>query len=455
MAEEAPEGADPQPRIGLRTATALIVGSAIGSGIFLLPSQIAQQVPAPGLVLSVWVVGGLLSLFGALTFAEMGAMYPRAGGQYVFLREAYGNGAGFTFGWFNFWVNITGTIAAVAYACAIYLGVFWSFDPFQTKLVAIGVIWFLTLVNWFGVRHGGVVGDLSTIAKVAAILGLVVLGFWLGDGTGQVLTPLLPADVAGGALAVGFGLAMVSVLFAYDGWASVTFVAHEIRDPQRTIPRAALLGTLIVMATYLLANAVYLHVLPLAAVAASERLAFDVAATLFAGPGSVRAGKFLAAAVVLSTFGAANAWILQGPRIYYAMAKDKLFYRGFASLHPKNDTPDFGLLVQAQWASLLVLTGTFESLVVFVTVGLWMFYGLTGAAVFVLRRKRPDAPRPYRTLGYPVVPILFVAASIFVVVNAVVFDTASSIWGVVLALSGVPVYLLVRRHSRARARGAA
>lgn len=433
-----------KPTLGLLTATTLIVGSAIGSGIFLLPSYIAQQAPAPGLVLLVWVVCGLLSLFGALTFAEMGAMYPRAGGQYVFLREAFGDGAGFLFGWFTFWVNICGTIAAVAFACAIYVGTFWTLTPLATKLVAIGIIWFLTLVNWVGVRHGGWVQNASTIAKVAAIVGLVVLGFVLGDGTGNVLTPLLPAGGASGTLIAGFGLAMVAALFAFDGWSSVTFVASEIKDPQRTIPRAALLGVGIVLVVYLLANAVYLHVLPLARIQSTDRLAFDVAAEILGG----RGGQILAAAVVISTFGTVNAYVLQGPRIYWAMAKDRLFYGGFASLHKKNATPDFGLIVQAEWASLLVLTGSYVALVTFVVIGLWIFYAVTGAALFRLRKKHPDAERPYRTWGYPVVPILFIGAALFIVINALVTDFSGSVWGVLLVASGIPVYGALRWRRR-------
>ncbi|HVL47636.1 MAG TPA: amino acid permease [Candidatus Thermoplasmatota archaeon] len=430
--------------IGLLTATTLIMGSAIGSGIFLLPSAIAGHVQAPGLLVLVFVAGAIMSFAGALTFAEMGAMFPRAGGQYVFLREAFGDGPAFLYGWMMFWVAITGIIAAVATAFAIYVGYFFKLSVFETRLVAVACIGFLTLVNALGVKHGGTVNNVFTIAKVGAIAALVILGFALGNGTGELVTPVLPPD-AGLALVSAFGFAVLLSLFAFDGWSSVTFVAAEIKNPQRTIPLAAFLGVLGVTVVYLAANLVYLHILPIDAIAASPALASDVASA-FLGPNG---GALIAAAIVVSTFGTVNAFILQGPRIYHAMAESGLFYRGFGRLDAKRAVPTFGLIVQAEWAALLVLTGTYTQLVTYVTLAIWAFYGLAGFAYFRLRRKYPDMPRPYKTTGYPWVPGLFIGAAIFVVVNTLVFDTTNALFGLGLVATGIPVYWLMRRRLQA------
>jgi APA family basic amino acid/polyamine antiporter len=431
-----------RPTLGVLSATTLIVGSSIGSGIFLLPSVVAGQAGAPGLTLLVWVVGGLLSLAGALAFAELGSMFPRAGGQYVFLRESYGRSAAFLFGWMTFWVSITGIIAAVATAFAIFVGAFFPLTGLETKFVAIGCIWFLTLVNWFGVRYGGVVQNVATIAKVIAILALVGAAFLFGAPQGSVLAPLVPAGSSLG-IASAFGLGLVAALFAFDGWTSVTFIGSELRNPRRTIPIAATAGVGLVTAIYLLANAAYLRVLPFPSILASQRVAFDVATAIVGSQG----GSLLAAAVIVSTFGTVNGYVLQGPRVYYAMARDRVFYPGFGSLS-KRAVPAFGLLLQAEWASLLVLTGSYAKLVTYVVIGLWVFYGITGYALFRLRRHRPDAERPYRVPGYPVVPALFVAAAIFIVLNALVNDTGDAIWGLVLIATGVPVLALLRWRER-------
>ncbi|MHB8586047.1 MAG: APC family permease [Thermoplasmatota archaeon] len=423
-----------KPTLGLVSATTLIVGSAIGSGIFLLPASVAGKAGAPGLTLIVWIVGGFLSIAGALTFAELGGLFPRAGGQFVFLREAYGDGAAFLFGWMMFFVAITGIIAAVATAFSIFVGAFFPLTTLEMRLVAIACIWFLTLVNWFGVRYGGVVQNVATFAKVAALVALVVLAFVVGRGTGAIVSPLLPAG-PGPVLAAGFGLGLVAALFAFDGWSSVTFVASEIKNPQRTIPRAALLGVGIVTLVYVIANAAYLYVLPFPSLVGSQRAAFDVATALFGANGGVA----ISIAVIVSTFGTVNGYVLQGPRIYYAMAKDGLFYRGFGSVSKRN-VPNFGLILQAEWASLLVLSGTYNTLVTYVVIGLWAFYALTGLALFQFRRKAADAPRPFRVPFYPILPALFVLAAVAIVANALINDPLDAGPGILLVLTGIPVY---------------
>lgn len=436
--------------LGTKEAVALIVGSIVGSGIFLLPATTAALLGSPGLVFLVWTVCGLLAVTGGLTVAELGGMFPKAGGQYVFLREAFGPRVAFTYGWAFFWVIQTGIIAAVATAFAVFAGFFLPLDVLATRLVAVGVIVLLTAVNYVGVRYGAAVANVSTSAKVLAIVLLVLLGLALAAGRGS-FGPFLPAEPPAGGLVSAFGLALVATLFAYDGFNQAAAVAGEVRDPGRAVPRATIVAVLLVMAVYLAAVAVYLHVLPIGEVAASGRLAAD-AAVDFLGPAGA---GLVAAAVLVSTFGTVNAYVLSGPRVYYALAEDGRFYRGFKSLHARFATPDFGLVVQAEWACLLVLTGSFATLVNYVVVALACFHVLMGIALFRLRRERPDAPRPYRCWGYPVVPALFTLTMAFIVVNAVVTTPLQAGTAVLIVLSGVPVVFAAEWFARRRAAASA
>lgn len=432
-----------KPTLGLRSATLLIVGSAIGSGIFLLPSSMAQQVGSPWLLIGVWVLCGLLSLTGALCFAEMGGMFPRAGGQYVFLREAFGDRASFLYGWTFFWVIQTGIIAAVATAFATFLSFFVPLSAFEVKLAAIALIGVLSLVNYVGVKYGAAVSDVFTALKVLAIAALVVLGFALARGAGSFAAPVIPAG-AGPSLVGAFGLAMAAAFFAYDGWNQSAFVASEVKDPKRNVPRSAIVGVLIVMLVYVLANVAYVHILPFESVQGTTTLAADAASVLLGPVGAT----LITVAIMISVFGTANAFILSGPRVYYALAKDGLFYKGMANVSKKFSTPGFALIMQAEWAMLLVLTGSYRDLVNYSVFAIWFFYGVAGVGLFVLRRKMPDAPRPYKTTWYPVVPLLFIATSIFIVVNTLVTDTKNALFGLLLILSGVPVLAYIEWRRR-------
>lgn len=443
--------AELKPTLGLASATLLIVGSAIGSGIFRLPAQMAAQLDSAWLLLGVWVLCGLLSLAGALTFAEMGAMFPRAGGQYVFLREAFGERVAFLYGWAFFWVIQTGIIAAVAIAFSGFLGSFVPMTGFQQQLLAMGVILVLSAINLVGVSYGALVQNVFTALKVAAILSLVALGFVLTGAADGLSRPVLPADAAGGGLVGAIGLAMVAAFFAYDGWNQSAFVASEVKDPQRNVPRSAILGVLVVMIVYVLATAVYLWVVPFDAIVAggpdgapTPTLAADAARILLGPVGAA----LITGAIVISTFGTVNAFILSGPRVYYAMAKEGLGYKGMANVNRRFRTPDFAILLQMEWAMLLVLTGSYESLVNFSVFAIWLFYGVAGIGLFVLRRRRPDAPRPYRTLGYPAVPILFIATSAFIVVNSLLNDTFNAGMGLLLIATGVPALAIIEWRRR-------
>lgn len=413
--------------LGTTSATALVVGAMVGSGIFLLPSLVATNVPsAPG-ILAVWAIGGGIALCGALAIAELASRFPQAGGQYVFLREAWGQRTGFLFGWMTFAVNYTGSIAAVAVAFAIYLGAFFPLNAFGTKLAAIALIWLLTLANLRGVRFASILQNASTLAKVGGIVALVVLAF--------VLPAPANANVSastGSLTLAGFGVALGAVLFAYDGFASASFVAGEIRgDVPKTIARASILGVIIVVLVYLAANLAYIHVLGVQGVASSTRLAGDVAGALMGKPGET----LFTLAVLASTLGLVGAFVLQSPRIYYAMAKDEAGYAGFARLN-RTGAPWFGLILQAEWASLLVLWGSFDTLVGYVIVSSWTFNALTGLALFRLpgaKRRIPAA--------------IFVAGSVFVVAIQFVATPRDAIIGMALTLSGLPVYWLVSRKT--------
>jgi APA family basic amino acid/polyamine antiporter len=298
-------------------------------------------------------------------------------------------------------------------------------------------------VNYVGVRYGAVVSDVFTGLKVLAIAALVLLGFVLARASSSFAAPAVPPG-AGPGLVGAFGLAMASAFFAYDGWNQSAAVASEVRDPQRNVPRSAILGVLVVMAVYVLANAVYLWVLPFDRVVGTPTLAADVARALLGPAGAT----LITLAILVSTLGTTNAFLLSGPRVYYAMAKDGLSYKGMASVSRRFSTPDFALVMQAEWAMLLVLTGSYNDLVNFSVFAIWAFYGVAGVGLFVLRRKRPDAPRPYRTLGYPVVPALFVATSAFIVVNTLVTDTRNALFGLLLIATGVPALALVEWRRR-------
>jgi len=430
--------------LGVTEAITLIVGSIIGSGIFLVPSLIAAELRSPALVFVLWGVAGVLSLFGALSYAELGALLPKAGGQYVYLREAYGPVWAFLYGWTEFLVIRAGSLAAVATAFALYAGHFRALSPAGVKLVAIFCILGLVLINTFGVRLGGQVQNVFTALKVAALGVLIVGALSFRGGSMGNFAPMGVQDLGPSGVSA-FGVAMVSALWAYDGWNNVNFVAEEIRDPQRNIPRALAIAMAIVMALYLLANAAYLYVCPLPVVAQSKLVAADTAKRLV-GPGGA---SLVSAAVMLSAFGTLNGSILSAPRVYYAMARDGLFFRPFAGVHRKYRTPAFAIVFQGAWASVIALSGRYDQLLTYVIFAAWIFYAMTAGAVLVLRRRLPEAPRPYKTWGYPVVPLIFVAIAVGFVVNTLLRDPRDSLMGLMLVVLGLPAFGYWNRKRRA------
>lgn len=430
--------------LGFKDVIGILVGTVIGSGIFIVPAAIAGQVRSPVLLLTVWAVGGVLSFFGALSFSELGAAFPHAGGMYVFLREAYGRLIAFLFGWALFFVIDSGSIATLSVAFSSkYLPYFVPLGPVGQKLVALALIAVLVAVNYVGARSGARVQNTLMVIKFTAIVGVSVCVFAFASGSASNwVQPAAPPWSS--ALVGAFGVALVASLWAYKGWEAVTFSAGEIRNPQRTLPLGLFAGTLVVLFLYLVANLAYLYVMPVGELAKSNRIAADA---MQAAVGPVGA-SIVAAVILCSIAGAANGNILTAPRVFYAMAKDGLFFRQIADVHPKFHTPHVSIMATGAWSAILSVTGTFEQLYTYVVFGQWLFFGLTVAAVIVLRRTQPALERPYRTWGYPITPVLFVAAAAFIAINTLITQFWQSMAGLGIILLGVPAYYFWSRNSR-------
>jgi APA family basic amino acid/polyamine antiporter len=436
------------PRVlGLMDVMGILVGTVIGSGIFIVPAAIAGYVQSPVLLLAVWAVGGVLTFFGALAFSELGAAFPQAGGMYVYLREAYGKPLAFLFGWTVFFVIDAGAIATLSMAFASkYLPQFTGpLSVAGTKAIALALIAALVGVNYAGTRWGARLQNVLMFIKFAAILAVSVGILLLAKGNAAAFTsPASPPLTA--ALVGGFGLALQRALWAYKGWEAVSFSAGEIRNPERNLPIGLFAGTLIIIALYMAANLAYLYVLPFDRLIASQRVASDA----MSAAGFEFGATVLGVVILFSITGAANGNLLTAPRVFFAMARDGVFFEQFGRVHRRFLTPHVSIAATGAWAMVLSLTGTFEQLADYVIFGQWIFFGLTVAAVIVLRRTRPDLPRPYRTWGYPITPVLFVAAALFISVNALVNQFWNSMAGLGIIALGVPAYLFWTRGSRRR-----
>ena len=415
--------------LGLTHATAMVVGTIIGASIFVQPSEITRQMPSVAGILFVWVAAGALTLCGALICAELASAYHQTGGVYVFLKESWSPAVGFLWGWAMIWSMHSGIIAAIATVFARYAAVFVPMNSGQLRIVAVAVIVVLSGINYVGVRHGGLVQIVFTASKLAAVVAVIGAGLvWSGaaPATGAVSAAVGPR---------GFLLAMAAGLFAYGGWHMVTYAAGETRDPARVIPRALLIGTVVVTASYAGLNAIYLRVLPLDAVRQSSHVAADAADVLLGGGGA----SWMAALVMVSTFGAVNGIILVGPRVYYSMAEDGLLFRWLGAVHPTFGTPARAIVVQAVWASVLALTNTYGALFSRVIYTEWIFFAIMAAGLLRLRR-RPGYKPAYRLWGTPVVPLIFIAASLVVVVMQMTAALEQSLVGLGMVVAGLPVY---------------
>jgi basic amino acid/polyamine antiporter, APA family len=445
--------------LGLVSATTLVMGSMIGSGIFIVSSDVARQVKSPGLLILCWLIGAALTVIAALSYGELAAAMPHAGGQYVYLREAFGPLWGFLYGWTLFLVIQTGTIAAVAVAFAKYSGVFWpsisagnyllgsgKIGLTTQQLVASAVVVLLTLVNTRGIRSGALVQNVFTFAKVASLLGLVGLGFLLGRNPDAIAANFHDfwrnASWSWATIAL-VGSAMVGPLFSSDAWNNVTFTAGEVRNPKRNLPLSLGAGVGVVSILYIACNFIYLSVLTLPQIqtAPEDRVATAVVSVMF-GP---VATKLMAIAIMISTFGCSNGMIMSGARVYYTMARDRLFFRRAGTLDPVHHTPVFALVIQCVWTILLTLSGQYNDLLDYVIFAVLLFYILTIGGLFRLRRTRPDLERPYRAVGYPVLPALYMLVAGLIEVLLLINKPAFTLRGLILVLLGVPVYYFWRK----------
>jgi len=457
-----------QPRLlqkmNLLDATFLVIGAVVGSGIFMTSGIIAGYLPSPGWILVVWAMGGLFTLCGALTFAELGAMFPRAGGQYVYIREAYGPWAGFLFGWGFFWFIMCGGIAALAVGFAEFAGYFLPSLSTQAiilklslfgmpytlsagQLLAAGAIIFLTGVNYLGVKTGVVVQNIFTFLRLGSVAAIAVFGLVLGKRAGITNFRQLfsGGEAMGPNVVSAFGLALIAVLWTYDGWYAVNCTAEEIKRPERNIPLSLLLGTVSVTVIYLVVNVVYVLALPVGRMKGVVRIG-ELASTQLFGPAATSA---ISAAIMVSIFGCLSASILFGPRVYMAMAEDRAFFRSMTYIHPRFRVPSKALIGQALWSCLLCLSGKYQALYEYVVFALVIFFAATGFAVIVLRRTKPDLARPYRVWGYPFIPVLFVLINLAVFASTIAAQPLKSLIGLAFLLIGIPAYLYWQKKGAA------
>lgn len=429
--------------LNLFDMTMLAIGATIGSGIFLTPSIIAKALPSPMWILVMWVVGGLMAMAGALTFAELGAMMPRAGGLYVFLTEAYGGLTGFLFGWAYFLVVNTGSIAALTIAFSSYLGFFLPLSSNELTLIGIAALVLVTIINVVGVKAGGVFSDIFTVLKLSGLVGVIIIGLTMGSSATTDFT--IPYQNSAHSFVSALTLALVGVLWSYGGWQHATFAAAEAKDPLRTVPRSLILGALVIVLTYVSANVAYMFLLTPAQMAVSSRIAADAVSVVLGAIG----GSLISGTIIVSTFGTTGTYTLSGPRIFYAMAKDGAFFRKVAEVHPKFRTPAHAIIFQSIWAIVLIMFwGTFENLISYVVFTDWIFFGLTGASIFIFRRKLPHADRPYKALWYPITPLFFVAVSAWFVLNTLIEKPAEAWTGIGFLALGVPVYFYWKRKNK-------
>lgn len=422
-------------KLNLFDAAMIASGAMIGSGIFMNPAESARFLTTSSQLLFVWAFGGVVAFLGGLCFAELGALFPQSGGQYIYMERAFAPGLGFLFGWTLFTTIQTGAIAAVSITCARFIGAFLPMSDGATRLLAAGILWTLSIVNILGIRPGSVVQNVFTTLKILALLALIAIGIFWFKAPDLSLGPLFPGGVDLKILSA-MGLALMPALFSYGGWQNLNFVAGEVKNPARTLPLAIISGVSLVVAIYVLSNVVYVKALPLAGIASSTKLASDALQAMVGPVGA----KFISLAIIVSTFGITNVFILTGARVVQVMAGRGAFFPRAAKVHPRFGTPVAAIVLQSAWASVLLLSNTYGQLLQYVTFGDWIFFGLTALALIVLRRKLPDAPRPYRAWGYPVVPLAFFVISAAVVANVFIASPGKSLIGSGIILAGLPLY---------------
>jgi APA family basic amino acid/polyamine antiporter len=426
--------------LGLVDALAIVIGCVIGGGIFLVPNLIAQNLASGPWILGSWVFAGVVSFFGALACAELGAAMPATGGQYVFIREAFGPMAGFLCGWTNFLIARGAQSAWLAVVLVIYISYFHPFGAVASKAIAVGAIALFTYINYRGVSLGALVQKSFAAAKLVGILAIVGSAFLFGHAPAATSAAVAPMTFS------SFGVALIACLLAYDGWVQMSFVAGEIRNPRRNIVLALGFGIAAVITVYLLANLAYLRVLSIAEIAASTHVGADAAARVLGPVG----GTLVSIIILLSIVGSLNGAVLTCPRVYFAQAQDGLFFRRFGEVHPRYQTPAFAILAQGVWAAVLIVSGSYETLIDYAMFAIWLSYVFMIAGVVVLRRTQPDRPRPYKMWGYPVTPLLFIGVALWFLGNMLVTRPGPAFAALGLIAAGVPVYFLWRRTNATR-----
>ena len=427
--------------LSLLDATMINVGGIIGSGIFMVPATVAFFTGSSSLFFLVWILGGIVSLFGALSVAELGAAMPQAGGQYVYLNEAYGPIWGYLYGWSAVAVINTASIAAVGVAFSEYLGFFFPISDASIKGIAVVTIVLLTIINIVDVKSGAWFQNLFTLSKLGAIFGIILLGLVMEGGTNQNLSPIF-SDKPFIGLIGPLGLAMVSVLWTFDGWIFITYVAGEVKNPGRNIPLSLIFCMLIVVSVYLLLNYVLLFTLGFTGMNGSELVVSDAASVFLGNKGAA----VVTLIILISLIGANNGFVLSSARINYAMARDKLFFNQAAQIHSRFKSPANALIIQCVWACLLTFTGTFNQLITYIIFTSWIFYGMSAGAVIILRKKKPDMDRPYKTPAYPWIPIIFIFFAIFLTINTIMEAPRDATIGAGIILAGLPLYYYWKKN---------
>ncbi|MFH0888682.1 MAG: amino acid permease [Planctomycetota bacterium] len=428
--------------LGRWDSIAIIIAIVIGVGIFRVPAEVAKYLGYPNLIILVWVLGGIISLLGALCYAELSSSFPQTGGNYIYLRESYGHLSGFLFGWTELLVIRTGSIAAVSFIFAEYLQSFLSLDKCLIKPSAIFIVFIISFINIIGLRYGKRVQDVSTIAKIAALIGIIVLG--VISKKGDVSHFYSPPITLNKEIFALLGLALIPILWTYGGWHENTFVAGETKNAKKTIPFALITGVFIITSFYVAINYIYIYLIPIREITNSNLIASDVLQILLGGNGK----KLLEVMIIISSLGCLNAMIITGSRVTYAMAKDNIIFKYMGKPNTKYGTPHRAIIINAIWSIVLIIMGTFNELLFFTGILVWLFFALVVGGIFILRYKFPDIERPHKVLGYPVVPAIFIIICILLSINTIIFCPVQSLIGLGLAMTGIPVFFISRQKNR-------
>ena len=428
--------------LGRWDSIAITIGIVIGVGIFRVPAEVAKHLASPYLIILAWLGGGIICLLGAFSYAELSSSFPQTGGNYIYLKESYGQGVGFVFGWTELLVIRTGSTAAVAFIFAEYLESFLGLNNAPIKLIAISVVFILSVMNILGLRYGKAFQNLSTLTKVFALLGIILFGLLSAKGSISNLSAVAVRPAPDKGILALFGLALIPILWTYGGWHESTFVAGETKDHKRSLPFSLITGILIITSLYTAINLVYIYLVPAREMVGSKLIASDVMQVLYGAGGR----RILEILVIISSLGCINGMIITGGRVTYAMAKDNRVFRYLGKINPKFSTPSRSILINAAWAAVLIIWGTFNKLLFFTGILVWLFFALAVAGLIILRYKFPHIERPFKVWGYPLVPAMFILICTALVINTLVFYPRESLFGLCLAISGIPVFILSQKR---------